>query len=411
MKKSFPYIAAAVAAVLLGATFCSAADLRLNAANAQSSPEVPAPAGLDNMFPSSPDVPSQGYTPSERKSMAGHNSSLGMSDAKSLYLKTLEGQYRPFADYQKTGFLIMSADFNFESGPAKLAMAKSLPADATLVIFSGSADAAAKERVLKAYETVLPRSRIKTIVLPGASSGFWARDCIPVPVFTQGGKLTVVDALYGHRFEPDAEIARLFNAGLEKHKYYFEGGNFQTNHSGDCMMVDHGAHIKIPDDIFMALYGCRQMIRLPFVDGIGHVDEHARFISEKVIVTDLPQYKDLLQGKGFTVHLLPRPSGAISRQKGIVLSSAEDTPVKAATGPYETYVNSLIMDGTVIVPVYGRPTDEQALDMYRGLGLKAVGAPSNTLSNKGQGSVHCITMTYPKMPAPELMKSLGAREY
>lgn len=366
----------------------AAGEFGLKASEAQAAPAVSAPASLEKVFAESPGVPTHGYTPSERKSMAGHNGSLEKSAAKSLYLKSLEGQYRPFADYEKTGYLIMSADFNFDSGPAKLEMARNLPADATLVIFSDRADPSTKERVLSAYETVLPRARIKVIALPNATMGFWARDGIPVPVFSNEGKFGVVDAVYGHRFEPDAEIARLFRAGLEKHEFYYEGGNFMANDAGDCLMVNYGAHIRIPDDIFSGLYGCRQMIRLPFVDGIGHIDEHARFISEKVVVTDLPEYKDILQGKGFTVHMLPKPSGR-----------------------YETYANSLIMDGKVIVPVFGRPTDEQALAVYRGLGLKATGASSNSLSNNGQGSVHCITMTYPKVSAAELMKALGAKEF
>jgi agmatine/peptidylarginine deiminase len=64
----------------------------------------------------------------------------------------------------------------------------------------------------------------------------------------------------------------------------------------------------------------------------------------------------------------------------------------------------------VIVPVFGRSTDAQALAVYQSLGLKASGADSKALSNQGQGSVHCITMTYPKVPAAALMKALGARE-
>ena len=45
-----------------------------------------------------------------------------------------------------------------------------------------------------------------------------------------------------------------------------------------------------------------------------------------------------------------------------------------------------------------------------GLGLKAAGGDSVSLSNTGQGSVHCITMTYPKVPMADLLKSMGAKE-
>lgn len=353
--------------------------------------EVPAVTGsapVETAKGTESEVPAHGYTADQLRSMRRHNAAIGASANKGLTLgeERVERKYRPYADYEKTGYLIMSADFNFDSRQAKLLMASKLPADATLVIFTDTYGTS-KEAVLREYGAVVPRERIKVVALRGASRGFWARDGIPVPAVDASGNLVVVDAVYGHGFEPDAEVARLFGAAIEKHRYYFEGGNYMANHDGECIMVDAGAHRQIPDSIFVGQYGCRRMIRLPFIDGIGHIDEHVRFISEKVVVTDLPRYKDILEGKGLTVHMMPKPAG-----------------------PYETYVNSLIMDGKVIVPVFGRDTDEQALSVYRSLGLEAFGADSRSLSNKGQGSVHCITMTYPAVPARELMKALGATE-
>lgn len=393
MKNTFHLTAAAIVLACAGALSAaspfdgSGLSLENNAAEV---PAVAAPAAPQEDSSRSA-VPVHGYTPAERGAMKAYNVDLLRSDAKAIAFdgeeERIERKYRPYADYEAPGYLIMSADFTFNSRQAKLEMASKLPADAALVIFSTTDDSATKEAVLRAYESVVPRARIKVIALPNAAMGFWARDGIPVPAIDKGGKLVVVDAVYGHRFEPDAQIAKLFGASLEKHQYYYEGGNFMANHAGACIMVNHGAHTSIPDSVFIGQYGCEQMIRLPFVDGIGHIDEHVRFISEKVLVTDLPQYKDVLQGKGFTVHMLPKPSG-----------------------PYETYVNSLILKDKVIVPVFGRSTDAQALAVYESLGLKASGADSKSLSNQGQGSVHCITMTYPKVPMTKLLQALGAKE-
>ena len=354
-------------------------------------PEPAAPSEADNKnhfsekrFGQDP-VPVHGYTLQQEKIMAGHNRALSFSKSNR---QMVSGKYRPYADYEKTGYLIMSWETNFASLPAKLEMAKNLPADAFLVIFADGPSDTDKEAILQEYESVIPRGRIKVISLPGArSSGFWARDCMPVPVLGQDNSLTVIDAKYMYPFEPDSEISRLFKCGLEKHDYCYEGGNFQANAKGDCVMVNNEPHAKIPDDIFTGLYGCKTLTRLPFIDGIGHVDERARFINEKTLVTDTPAYKDLLEAKGFIVYLLPRPYR-----------------------PYETYVNSLIMNDHVVVPVFSQPTDAQALAVYEKLGLKASGADSISLSNTGLGSVHCITMTYPKMPVSELLKALGAKE-
>ncbi|HAN05531.1 MAG: hypothetical protein A2X29_04360 [Elusimicrobia bacterium GWA2_64_40] len=395
MKKIF-HLAVAAAITLAYAGSLSAADqvspfdgggLSLSGQNAEL-PAVPAPASAEPAVKEAP-VPAHGFSAGQLGEMRAHNAGLLGVHNKGLAFEDerVERKYRPYADYEAPGYLIMSADFNFNSRQAKLLMASKLPADATLVIFTDYDDASVKESILRTYESVIPRSRVKVIALRGAVQGFWARDGIPVPAIDKAGKLVVVDAVYGHRFEPDAQIAQFFGAGLEKHQYYYEGGNYMANAAGDCIMVNHGYHTQIPDSVFVGQYGCRQMIRLPFVDGIGHIDEHVRFVSEKVVVTDLKEYQDILQGKGFTVHMLPKPSG-----------------------PYETYVNSLLMNDQIIVPVFGRSTDAQALAVYERLGLKASGADSKALSNQGQGSVHCITMTYPKVPMTNLLKALGATE-
>jgi len=349
-------------------------------------PPPPAPAAVGGSADSDAGLV-HGFTPRQDKLMSAHNATLQKAFLKSGN-KLAPALYRPYADYEAPGYLIMSSEFNFDSRQAKLEMASRLPADALLVIFASNPTETAKAAILADYASVVPAARIKVISLPSARQGFWARDGIPVPVVGPDNRLTVVDAVYGHGFEPDAEISRLFKTGIERHGYYYEGGNFQANSAGDCMMVNHGRHVDIPDDVFSGMYGCKKLIRLPFIDGIGHVDERARFITEKVIVTDTPAYKDILQAKGFTVHLLPRPARY-----------------------YETYVNSLIMNDRVIVPVFGEATDAQALAIYERLGLKASGANSVSLSNSGQGSVHCITMTYPKVPLAELTKALGAREF
>jgi len=327
-----------------------------------------------------------GPTPQQKAEMLAHNKGLYKAFTKSLDVdRPVQVKYRPFADYEKTGYLIMSSQFNFNSQQAKLEMAKILPADAVLVIFTGSPSQ--KDEILRLYGAVVPKERIKVITLADAGSGFWARDGIPVPMFDQSGKFTVIDAMYYHGFAIDQQIAQLFNAGYDKHEYYYEGGNFQANSKGDCVIVNNDRHAKIPDAIFAGYYGCKQLIRLPFIDGIGHVDERARFINDTTLVTDTPAYKDILTGKGFTVQMLPRPAR-----------------------PFETYVNSLIMNGKVVVPVFSESTDAAALAVYEKLGLKAAGGDSISLSNTGQGSVHCITMTYPKVPMADLLKAIGGKE-
>lgn len=295
---------------------------------------------------------------------------------------------RPFADYESTGYVFINDGFRFDSQAVKEAIAKNLPADVTLVIFMTDASGSRATTLRKEFSKYLPADRLKLIELADASEGFWARDGLPVPVIEEAtNALSLVDAQYYYPFEPDEEVGKIFGSPVSSHSFNFEGGNFMANHKGHCILVNNASHKKIPDAIFENLYGCKIVQRLRHVEGIGHIDEHVRFISEDTVLTDLEEYQKAIEAKGLKAVLLPRPQEEL-----------------------ETYVNSLLVNGVVIVPTYGQKTDQQALDVYKAAGFKAVGVDSTSLSNIGQGSVHCITMTYPQVPFGNVLSLLKAKE-
>lgn len=243
--------------------------------------------------------------------------------------------------------------------------------------------------MLDLFSASVPKERIKVAAVRTAERAFRARDAMPVPVLgKKGGEFAVVDARYYHNFNADAEVANLFGAKFGKHDFYYEGGNFMANDKGVCLMVDKDPHNLITDEVFKKHYGGEKVIRLPFLAGIGHADEHARFVDATTVLTDMPEYSAILKKEGIRSIMVPKPGGK-----------------------YETHVNSLIIEGQAVLPVYGKSADAQAIAAHESAGLKAFGAPSSSLSNNGLGSVRCITMTYPKVPAAELMKALDAKEY
>ncbi len=128
-------------------------------------------------------------------------------------------------------------------------------------------------------------------------------------------------------------------------------------------------------------------MRLPNIRGIGHADESVKFVDDKLVLTDLKSYKELLEERGFQVIMMPRPNRH-----------------------FETYLNSVILEDTIYVPVFGSKKDKEALAVYRNLGFNPIGLDSVTLSNRGQGSLHCISMVYPKVEYTELLKNIGAEE-
>lgn len=324
---------------------------------------------------------------------------------------------RPVAEYEDTGYLVFFSETEFNSADVKAKLIQNLPKDVTAIIYTDSNDQTDLEALYRFYSDMAPnKDQIKVIHIPNTPkldtftdedgqevteeyypTGFWSRDAIPVPVVQLASgtpiralaeKFTVVDAKYYHEYEPDKYIAEYFNAALLSHNYYFEGGNFMVNSKGDCIVINTDEVEIIPNSIFSKTYGCKNLMRMPYVKGIGHADESFKFISDTHVLTDHPKYKSLLEAKGFKVTMLPRPKR-----------------------DYETYVNSLIINGVVWVPVYQQSTDQKALDVYKSLGLNVVAADSSILSNEGAGSIHCITMTYPRTTDfNELLESFGVED-
>ncbi len=292
---------------------------------------------------------------------------------------------RPISEVETAGYLFFSSDTPFNSREAKRIMAKNLPADVTLVIYASPGSD--KSRILQNYEGLIDASRVRVIELSGAGSGFWARDGLPIPVLNANAGMDMVDSRYYHGFEPDQQMRGMFNNYLYRNDYYFEGGNFMVNDKGDCIMTDNDEASDIPDDVFTNTFGCKRLFRMPFEKGIGHVDETVRFVKSNTVVTDSPTYAATLRNAGFEVLMLPRPDRR-----------------------YETYVNALLVNNTIYVPVYNESNDQLALDVYRSAGLNVVPIETIALSNNGLGSIHCITMTYPKVPFSSILTMLGAKE-
>lgn len=340
-------------------------------------------------------LPVHGPSEEQLKAMALHNQQMATEEVLLPPLgKLRSSNIMPFYEYDTTGYIVMSDDdFYGVAEDMKKSIASNLPAGVTLMVYTSSGNKQYQQQLFNTYSQYIDGSRLKILQVPASgSNNFWTRDNLPLPVW-EDGRLTLVDARYYYNFEPDAFFAQLFGTNILKHNYFFEGGNFMANARGDCLVVnrrkaypggmsDTGA---IPDDIFKSKYGCKTLTRFKHLKGIGHIDEVVKFMSDDVVVTDTVEYKATLEKAGFTVLMLPEPHRN-----------------------YETYVNSLIINDVVYVPIFGESGDQKALDTYAQLGFKVVGIQSQELATQGQGGIHCITMNYPAVPLANILRSLEA---
>lgn len=335
-----------------------------------------------------------GPTDAQINAMAEHNQSIAKLERQLGPVGFRSGTIKPFYEWDKTGYIVMSDDdFYGIATEMKKVIAENLPADVTLIVYTQSSSKKYHKELLEYYSQFRSKESLQIFqVPPSGTSDFWSRDNTPIPVW-EDGQFALVDAQYYYNFEPDQSFNNLFGGTMSTHNYFYEGGNFMTNSRGDCLVVNRNRSYpggtsdtgSIPDDLFKLQYGCNTLTRFKHLKGIGHADEVVKFMTDDIVLTDTEEYVETLEDAGFTVVLLPEPDRA-----------------------YETYINSLIVNKTLFVPIFGESNDQKALDIYKNLnlGLKIVAINSRQLSTRGQGSIHCITMNYPPVPLNILKQKL-----
>jgi agmatine deiminase len=125
----------------------------------------------------------------------------------------------------------------------------------------------------------------------------------------------------------------------------------------------------------------------------GHVDNLARFVARNRLAIPVPAddhdpnaavFADAkARAEGFGVEVVPLPSpGLVTRDDEIIPAS---------------YMNFYIGNAAVVVPVYGAPNDEAAVEAIGALfpGRKAVGLRADHVLTGG-GSFHCISQQMPR---------------
>lgn len=285
---------------------------------------------------------------------------------------------RPYAEYERANFLVMSAGLDYQTKEIKRAILTNLPEGVTVILpFKSESERAEIEQALGAEL----QGKAEFLRTPIIGETLWARDSMPFPLLEEG-KLLLVDSPYSGKFEPDSRIAERLGAGLRHQAKEFEHGNLAANRRGDCIVVKDNFANLMEDSVFENSFACRKILRLPFVSGIGHADEVVKFLADDLVLTDHPEWISRFQDMGLRAVALPK-------------AKLPDELARRGVMPQRSYVNSLLINGTVFVPVFGLDTDDEALAVYRAQGLKVVAIPSAYVADYGGGALHCLTMTYP----------------
>jgi agmatine deiminase len=249
----------------------------------------------------------------------------------------------------------------------------------------------------------------------------WFRDIAPVFVRSAGGALEYRIFKYNgwggkYVMENDDTVARRIASvtGLPgaSSTVIFEGGALDVDGYGlglttrSCLLnPNRNPHMSAAqmEAFVREQFGVESLVWLR--DGLlndhtdGHVDNIARFVAPGKVVCQHPAgdddpNRDVLReiaadlrafrtpsGKPLEVFEIPSPGKVAAADGGIVPAS---------------HMNFYIANHRVLVPCYGTPTQDRALEALQQLfpGREVVGLPSNGVLTGG-GSFHCITQQMP----------------
>ncbi len=244
----------------------------------------------------------------------------------------------------------------------------------------------------------------------------WSRDYGPWCTYTlTGDTLGFVDFKYNRPRPQDDIIPGILASKWNIPLYQTISGTDSLAHTGGNFMVDGfgtsfrsrlteienpwhtTAHI---DSILYRYCGIQigrsiSMTVLPY-DGIHHIDMHMKLLNEETLlvgqyppgIADGPQIEANIQyiqnnymdcyGRPYKIVRIPMPPDA----NGHYPPSSD----------YLTYTNSLIVNRTVLVPIYNLPQDTTALRIYREnmAGYKVIGFDCTAII-PASGAIHCIT--------------------
>jgi agmatine deiminase len=277
---------------------------------------------------------------------------------------------------------------------------------------------------VKAYLTGIDLSNMTFYEIPVNDT--WARDFGAITLETAEG-FYVCDFMFngwGLKFAADKDnlITRhLWNTGLFNAAAYsipdlvLEGGSIESDGKGtlltttNCLLSpNRNPHLNRQqiEEKLTALFGLKRVLwlehgHLEGDDTDAHIDTLARLCDENTIAyvqcTDVneihyeplkmmeEELKQFRTAQGLPYQLIPLP-----------MCSPVFAPDDGRRLP-ATYANFLIMNDVVMMPAYNLPEDELALHQlqkaFPGKKVKGVDCSALLLQH---GSLHCITMQFPK---------------
>ena len=285
-------------------------------------------------------------------------------------------------------------------------------------------------------------ARVRVVEI--ASNDAWMRDCGPTFVVNDKGDVRLVDwdfnawgGLYDGLYFPwdkdqmvPLKIAELERVGRYKAHLVMEGGSIHVDGEGtvvtteECLLSPGRNPQLRREEIEQNLRDYLNVDKVVWLaKGIdpeetsGHVDDVACFVRPGVVLAAITEDKDdwrydLLkdnlrrlqtatdaQRRKLEVHTMPMPAIMEYTEDEVwgVDSPEGNIPRVAGDKTAASYLNFLIVNGGIVLPVFGDANDDVAREIVAGVfpDRRVVTVPGREIV-LGGGNVHCITQQQPR---------------
>lgn len=329
-----------------------------------------------------------------------------------------DGPVRVPAQWEPTERVMLSWPVNFPPlWPMHAAMVAAIAPVADVQInVSHMLWARAIELYMARHHSAVDMSRVTFYHLP--TDDIWIRDYGPIVGLDANGERVAVSMIYdplpNYPQERDNLMPQRWAAhegmALRPMDFHGEGGNLWADDAGTLLMTNQAYRLN-PDltrdtlhEHLHAAFDFEKLILIPRlrVEETGHIDLLVKLADRRTLLMSTPR-NALFTGDRLRAarQQLARETNARGERYRIV--ELPTPPLYANWFGYpirRSYTNALTVNGRVLVPVYGIPTDEKALRVYAETMPDHTIVPIDSAAGaNGGGAVHCMTKEVPQAQA------------
>ncbi len=240
-----------------------------------------------------------------------------------------------------------------------------------------------------------------------STNSVWIRDYGPWNIYVENDTLSIVDLVYNRPRPQDdtfpSKLGQMWNLDVYLPDLIHPGGNFMVDGNGTGFSTDliYEENNLTPQEIQQIMknyFGLEQFVTVPkiYYEYTGHIDIFAKILNDTLVMVG--EYDDPNDPNYARLNEIADSISQVQNLDGkyfkvVRIIMPESFSPWNNTGA--TYLNSLFVNGKILVPIYNLSQDPEALQTYQNVlpNYEVVGINCQDMVGSG-GAVHCVTMGF-----------------